>query len=239
MKKLLSLFLLSFLCIIVSAGSSYAIPFYQVLSDNSIVSGTMDFSFDVDADTLTITVNNTTPTTTAAGITGFGFNMNPDLVSYLGDWSITAFEYDGVTQSFNEVILGQGYGFSTGPGSEWEMDHVLAGVTLNYLPHNGGNADGALYNPDVVSNAVGYGLLPGGQNDVFYTTATLILDFAGGGYDLVYSLPIVSDEFLRYQNAGNDGELSAKVSPVPEPATVLLVSTGLLCLAGFRKKFKK
>ncbi|OPL15345.1 MAG: hypothetical protein AVO38_10775 [delta proteobacterium ML8_D] len=72
----------------------------------------------------------------------------------------------------------------------------------------------------------------------YYTTAILTLVFD--------DTPILNTEdyyspFVRIQNVGLDGEGSLKLSgkPIPEPATVLLVGTGLIGLIGFRKKFKQ
>jgi hypothetical protein len=50
--------------------------------------------------------------------------------------------------------------------------------------------------------------------------------------------PVAKDfDWPFYGLAVHSGNVS--VAPVPEPSTILLVATGLLGLAGFRKKFKK
>ena len=91
---------------------------------------------------------------------------------------------------------------------EWIMDTFIAGVTRMYLPAtDGNNIDGALYNP----SAEGLSVIPGGSNDVFFTTATL---------EMIFDATPVLDEdstFVRMQNVGNNGAGSLKLDGVPDP----------------------
>jgi hypothetical protein len=92
----------------------------------------------------------------------------------------------------------------------------------------GNNAKGALYNPDASSLSA----LAAEPN--FFTTAVLTMSFIP---DPIFD---ITSPFVRMQNVGLDGEGSLKMTPVPEPSTLLMLGSGLLGL-GFlgRKRYKK
>jgi hypothetical protein len=193
-------------------------------------SATMDFV--TSGNQLTVTVNNTSPVDliggssggNSPGISGFGFNLDPNDLS-LVSWSLTAYDSDNALTTI---------GSSTNNSLDWQMGDFLAGVTLDYLPNNGGVADGMLFNPAAISDSSN--TLPGGQNDRYFTTAILTMDF-----DKSPSLAQTAglSPFVRMQNVGRNGAGSLKIygdgsfepgPGVPVPAPLVLLGVGGMML---------
>jgi hypothetical protein len=187
-------------------------------------SATLDIS--ITGNTLTAILNNTSPVDldggsdggNSPGISIFGFDRDPDSLT-LGDWMLT---------DSTVTTIGDQNGTL-----DWTMavDKKLKGVKREYQVNNGGIADGALFNPLAVGDT--NNTLPGGVNDVYFTTATLTMEFSRGTPTLVAGSP-----YVRMQNVGLNGDGSLKLTgtPVPEPATMLLLGVGLIGLAGFGRK---
>ena len=97
--------------------------------------------------TITVVVNNTSPITwpnlpNAPGITGFGFNVDPD--SKLESWTLFALDSGG-----NSLDIGE---YGTG---HWQLDpDTFTNIEVDYLADTAGeNTQGALYNP--LANCIG------------------------------------------------------------------------------------
>ena len=231
-----------------SSGAQATLFTFSGTDEGGIGSATMDIS--IAGNTLTVTLNNTSPIyldpgnitsgDNAPGITGFGFDLYDPLPGLLS-WELTAYTSDlsgpetiGSPDSADPESGADGILNTT--DDEWSLNTTIAGVTLDFLPTTDQeNIDGALFNP----SAYGSSELPGGSNDVFYTTAILTMIF-----DDEPDLDITS-MFVRMQNVGEGGEGSLKLypgpgDPIPEPATMLLLGSGLIGIAvSGKKRLKK
>jgi hypothetical protein len=235
MKRLYLLFLTIILTIGIGSSAGATLYTFEGSDAGGTGSATMDVS--VSGDTLTAIINNTSPTDldglsnggNSPGITAFGINLETALL--FDSWKLEAWTGDPTNLSSTFIEIGSDTG-----SWDWVMDTSHEGVTMDYLPHTNGGIDGALFNPDALSDS--NNTLPGGVNDAYFTTAVFTMVFPD-----VSSPTVLSDfenYYVRMQNVGLNGEGSLKLNPVPEPATMLLLGTGLISLAGFgRKKFFK
>jgi hypothetical protein len=212
--------------LIFSPNTTNATPYYfSAIAAGGTGSATMDFS--ISGTTLIVTIDNISPTLledlsgpNAPGITGFGFDLDPDILAMIGDWTLEAY-----TTENNSVEIGP-----TGT-NEWVMGTSIGGISLDYLPNTFGGISGALFNPSATEG------LPGGSNNVYYTTATLTMNFN--------IAPILVDEgdspFLRMQNVGENGGGSLKTTgtSVPDAHVMLLLGSSLMGLAVFSRKSKR
>ena len=248
MKRLLLLFTLVLFFAFLSVAQATSFTFSGTdpdIGNIGIGSATMDIN--ISGNILTATLDNVSPIYlylnpdgstsgyNAPGITGFGFNLTNGTLPVLDSWELTAYE----NVSGSPVTIG-----SSSTSNEWVMDTTIAGVSLDFLTRTDRGVNGSLFNPSFAPFALtatktdGTLLVPSGSNNAFYTTAILIMN-----YDSEPVLDTTSGPFVRMQNVGLDGEGSLKLyptDPIPEPATMLLLGSGLIGFAvSSKKRFKK
>lgn len=211
--------------------------FYGV-NNSGEAAATMQIDIDASTNTLTAILNNVSPTSlidgtgiNSPGITGFGFDLNPDTLNWTS-WDLKAKDSSGVEVDIDNFSGGNAMWLLTVGGN-------FNGIKVDYTPNTDNGVNGALYNPNAVT---GFGANP------YFTEAVFTMVF---NETPTFDSTGLWSPFVRMQNVGVNGAGSVKLAgsnqcaqepcgggfnEVPAPAPLALMGIGLLGLFAARRR---
>ncbi len=150
-------------------------------------------------------------------------------------------DYSGANVTEGNVAFDIGEGGDSPGNSLFQTLATIAGMTYNLSFDWGSEYDWGTYSTvtvgtalseiltDVPNNAAGV-WIDHSSSFSFIADGNDVLTFTDNSSDInVYSGGLILDNIVVVEST----------TPIPEPSTILLLGTGIISLAGFRKKFKK